>query len=42
MAALFIEFDDGKVISAKNYDASKGIQEWIIPNDSAKRRVRPS
>jgi hypothetical protein len=28
-ASLFLEFEDGRVVSSKDHDASKGIQEWL-------------
>ena len=28
-ASLFLEFDDGRVVSSDDYDAAKGVQEWL-------------
>jgi ferredoxin len=28
-ASLFLEFEDGRVVSSQDYDASRGLQEWL-------------
>jgi hypothetical protein len=28
-ASLFLEFEDGRLVSSKDYDASKGVEEWL-------------
>jgi ferredoxin len=28
-ASLFLEFENGRVVSSQDYDAPKGVQEWL-------------
>jgi len=28
-ASLFLEFEDGRVVSSREYQRSKGVQEWV-------------